>query len=103
LISASADRSVRLWNLAAPLPIPTVLNGHTAAVNSVDFAGGSIFTASTDGTLRAWMLAPAELAARACMVAGRNLYQDEWARFLPDAPCRATCPDLPDRCEESSP
>jgi WD40 repeat protein len=103
LISASADRSVRLWNLATPLPIPTVLNGHTAAVNSVDFAGGSIFTASTDGTLRSWMLAPEALAARACMVAGRNLYQDEWARFLPDASCRATCPELPDRCGESSP
>jgi WD40 repeat protein len=100
LISASADRTVRLWNLEAPLPIPTVLSGHTAAVNSVDFADGAIFTVSTDGTLRAWLLAPTALAERACTVAGRNLDQAEWDRYLPDMPCRATCPDLPDRCGE---
>jgi len=103
LITTSADRTVRLWNLNDALPIPTVLAGHRASVNSAVNAADMIYSASTDGTLRQWLLAPGELAARACLVAGRNLYQDEWARFLPDAPCRATCPGLPDRCGESSP
>ncbi len=103
LISASADRSVRLWTLESPLQIPTVLSGHTAAVNSVDLVGGELFTASTDGTLRSWLLAPEALAARACMVAGRNLSQAEWERYLPGAPCRVTCPGLPDACEVAAP
>ena len=103
LTSASADRTVRLWNLDAALPIPTVLTGHGASVNSVNSAGGLIYTASTDGTLRAWLLTPDALAARACTIAGRNLYQDEWVRYLPDASCRATCPGLPDHCGELSP
>lgn len=103
LISVSADRSVRLWNLTAPLQIPIVLSGHAAAVNSVDFAGGSLFTASTDGTLRTWLLAPEALAARACTVAGRNLDLAEWERYLPGAPCRVTCAGLPDRCNVEAP
>ena len=103
LISVSADRSVRLWNLTESLQIPIVLSGHTAAVNSVDFAGGSLFTASTDGTLRTWLLAPEALAARACTVAGRNLDRAEWERYLPGAPCRVTCAGLPDRCHVEAP
>lgn len=102
LITASADHTVRLWDLTDLLKIPTVLIGHEASVNSVVYADDLLFTVSTDGTLRRWMLAPAALAGRACQVAGRNLYQDEWERFLPETPCRATCPDLPDRCAEAS-
>jgi len=102
LMTASADSTVRLWHLDAALPIPAVLTGHRESVNSVVYADGMIFTASTDGTLRRWLLAPDDLAARACMVAGRNLAQEEWRRFLPDIPCRATCPDLPNLCEEPS-
>jgi hypothetical protein len=103
LISVSADRTVRLWNLDAALPIPAVLSGHGASVNSVSFAEGRLFTASTDGTLRTWLLAPEALGMRACTVAGRNLYADEWARYLPDMPCQPTCSGLPDRCGEASP
>ncbi|HHW86568.1 MAG TPA: hypothetical protein GX400_10200 [Chloroflexi bacterium] len=103
LISASADRSVRLWNLTAPLQIPTVLSGHTAAVNSVDYVGGAIFTASTDGTWRMWHLAPDALATRACTVAGRNLDQAEWERYLPGVPCEVTCAGLPNRCDATAP
>jgi len=102
LMTASADSTVRLWNLDAALPIPTVLAGHRASVNSVVYAEGMIFTASTDGTLRRWLLAPDDLTGRACMVAGRNLAPEEWERFLPDIPCRTTCPNFPNRCGDSS-
>jgi hypothetical protein len=30
----------------------------------------------------------------ACRAAGRNLDDDEWARYFPDEPYRATCPNV---------
>ena len=32
--------------------------------------------------------------ARACAVVGRDLTAQEWARYVPDRPYRATCSDL---------
>jgi hypothetical protein len=39
-------------------------------------------------------LQPIETAA--CALAGRNLTQVEWGRYLPDEPYRMTCPSYPD-------
>jgi WD40 repeat protein len=103
LYTASADRTVRLWNLSVEPPIPTVLAGHQASVNGLASLGGQLYTASTDGTLRQWLLTSVDLAKRACQVAGRNLDQEEWARFRPGERCRATCPGLPSRCGVDSP
>ncbi|MBO9392740.1 hypothetical protein [Caldilinea sp.] len=103
LFTASADRTVRLWDLSSSLPTPVVLHGHTASVSDVVFADDALFTAGADGAIRRWLLTPASLAQRACIAAGRNLYRDEWERFFPDEACRPTCPELPDRCRETSP
>ncbi|WP_297631271.1 nSTAND1 domain-containing NTPase [Caldilinea sp.] len=103
LYTASADRTVRLWDLSSSLLTPVVLRGHAASVSDVVLAKDSLFTAGADGAIRRWLLAPGELAQRACIAAGRNLYRDEWERFFPNEPCRPTCPELPDRCRETSP
>lgn len=103
LFTASADRTVRLWNLTSSFPAPVVLRGHTASVSGVALANDALFTAGADGTIRQWLLTPDSLAQRACIAAGRNLYGDEWERFFPTEPCRPTCPELPNRCKETSP
>ncbi len=60
-----ADGSVRLWNLAAGQPGPT-LAGHTAAVNGVAFSpeGDRLYTGSDDKTVRRWDLAAAQEQGR---------------------------------------
>ncbi|MCS6825729.1 MAG: AAA family ATPase [Caldilinea sp.] len=103
LYTVSADRTVRLWDLTSSLLTPVVLRGHTASVNDVVFVKNALVTAAADGAIRRWLLAPEDLAQRACIAIGRNFYRDEWERFFPDEPCRSTCAGLPDRCGETSP
>lgn len=58
LATASADYTVRLWNLddEAPGAAAAVLTGHTNYVSSVAFTadGNWLFSASYDGTARRW-------------------------------------------------
>ena len=103
LLTASADYSVRLWNPTAVVKTPVILRGHQASVNSIVYAEETLFTISTDRTLRRWLLASDALALQACAVAGRNLDQEEWNRYFPETPCRATCPAFPDRCAQPAP
>lgn len=37
---------------------------------------------------------PADWIGTACAVAGRDLSEAEWARYLPDRPWEQTCTDL---------
>jgi WD40 repeat protein len=103
LLTTSADYTVRLWNLADVLKTPVILRGHRASVNDVVYVEQTAYTLSTDGTIRRWLLAPGDLTGRACAVAGRNLYSDEWARYFPETPCEPTCAALPDRCGQQAP
>jgi WD40 repeat protein len=50
----------------------------------------------TDSTgVRKWSIAPDRLLDQACMVAGRNLTQQEWREALPDRPYQRTCTQYP--------
>ena len=57
--------------------------------------GRTLYSASADGTLRAWAVTPDAWRDEVCAVAGRNLTQAEWARYLPDVPYEKTCPQWP--------
>jgi WD40 repeat protein len=61
LATASADRTVRLWDLSnrdQPRQLGAPLTGHTNEVNGVAFApdGRTLATASDDQTVRLWDL-----------------------------------------------
>lgn len=64
LVSASADGTARVWSTRSITPM-AVLRGHSNAVERAFFGpGASVFTASSDGTLRRWKVsAPAVLDA----------------------------------------
>lgn len=53
LASAGWDGRVGLWDIAAGRH-KRWIEGHQGAVNDVAYAGGRLFTASADGTIRSW-------------------------------------------------
>jgi WD40 repeat protein len=79
LVSASYDRTVRVWDLATGKERRT-LRGHLAGVTSVAFhpSGRYLASASSDGTLRLW-----STATGACLAVLLSL-PEGWAAFTPD-------------------
>ena len=68
LATASADRTIKLWDVAVDSTgdrYLRTLNGHTAAVWGVDFApdGSTLASASWDGTVRLWDVSRGEQRA----------------------------------------
>ena len=56
----------------------------------------TIYAQTPDGRATVWDLAPDHVRDAACALAGRNLTQTEWHRYLPWAgPPRATCAQFP--------
>jgi WD40 repeat protein len=53
LVSASADLALRLWDIASGVTL-RVLQGHTAFITDVTTDGQSLFSSSTDGTIKRW-------------------------------------------------
>ena len=87
LATASADRTVRLWNVATGQPHGAPLKGHTDAVRGVAFSadGTLLATASADRTVRLWNVATGHPHG-----APLEGHTDE-AR-IPGRDCRPTCP-----------
>jgi len=55
----------------------------------------SVFTGSSDGTVRLWTLAVDDLIEQACFAAGRNFYHSEWTDFFAEQKYPQSCPDYP--------
>jgi WD40 repeat protein len=86
--------SVVVWRLADERPIATVEGATSAAFspdgNTMITVGGSIDN-GLPGSVQVWDLQLDAWRTAACQVAGRNLTQEEWSRYLPDADYRTTC------------
>ncbi len=97
LASGSDDGTVRVWDVENLDAASRVLNGHEDEVTSVAFSpdGQWLASGSDDGTVRVWIVRLEELAEIGCQKVYRNMTHEEWNRYLPGEPYRATCPNLP--------
>jgi WD40 repeat protein len=97
LASASADNTIRLWDVASHQALGAPLTGHTNWVRSVAFSpdGKTLASASADNTIRLWDIDPNSWITRACDIANRNLTCDEWRQYVGNEKYQPICPNVP--------
>lgn len=97
LISASSDKTIRLWlvdDLDRGGEVRSiVLTGHTGPINTLRLDGGGrlMVSGGGDGAIRVWPLKHDLLLALACRAVGRNLSDDEWSQLYPGDPIESLC------------
>ena len=97
--TGSRDNTARVMEAATGREL--VRHQMTGLVSAVSFLGNSTLlvagdTSNTEVEISRLQLDPAELIRDACSRLSRNLTREEWARYLPTEPYRATCPNLPE-------
>jgi WD40 repeat protein len=95
LLTASRDRTSRIFEVFNTRKLPVVLDDHNDWVMTATFdkTGTRVITGSMDGYIRVWPLNPSELAERICAFVSRNMTEDEWREYVgPDIPYQKTCP-----------
>ena len=105
LASGGLDNAIRLMDVATGQLIgPPLITDSQApygqsvgTVHSLAFiAGGNMLISSNcGGFIHRWDMNPESWKAEACFLAGRNLTQAEWDRYLPDMPYEKTCEQWP--------
>jgi len=84
---------VQLWDAVtlAPIgqPLPQPYGAYSIAR---DLDGTTAVVGTAKGGATIWDVNIEHWAATACRIAGRNLTQTEWDRYLPGQPYRSTCP-----------
>jgi WD40 repeat protein/pSer/pThr/pTyr-binding forkhead associated (FHA) protein len=97
LVSASADKTVRLWFVSdldrGGEVRSIVLAGHAAQLTGLKIDGGGhlLVTSGADGQIRVWPLKHDLLIALACRTVGRDFRDDEWSDLYPGDPIEALC------------
>jgi WD40 repeat protein len=109
LVTTSGSRGTQvalLWDVATLQPIGDPLPAGAWGVWGASYGWGGFVEASPDGkrfltssgpTLGPvlWDGDPADWAASACRIAGRNLTRAEWDQYFRGHPYHATCPQWP--------
>jgi WD40 repeat protein len=86
------------WDLTAedPTVAPVALRGDGGGVFAGAISADSrVLVGAGNEGLKAWLLQPSDLVARACRVAGRNLTVPDWDVLVPGQAYHKTCADYP--------
>ena len=94
LVSGSPDQTIRVFDLETRQPIGGPLTGSTAAVTALAFhpGDGFLYAGEAGGGIARWDFDLTSWIRRACELAGRNFYEEEWDVFFPGERYRPTCP-----------
>lgn len=97
LVSASRDKTVRLWRVG-DLDIggevaSMVLSGHGAPITAlrVDYGGRYAVSAGEDGGIHVWPLQHGLLLRLACRVVGRDFAEAEWTGLFANEATEQVC------------
>ena len=98
-IAIAAGDGVELWSTTTRTQIGLALPGAPPQGKSPGGPGNLRFTHGTrlvivspNGLATIWNVTARAWAVHACEIAGRNLTQAEWRRYLPNRPYAAVCP-----------
>jgi WD40 repeat protein/DNA-binding SARP family transcriptional activator len=93
LVTAAADGRVVIWDVATQKPIgsPLRLAPKTFVSAALSPDGSRLYAISTRGEGISFNLSPEAWKRHACLVAGRELTEDEWDDALPARPYQAVC------------
>ncbi len=98
LATGSWDGTARVWDVALGREASRTVHEHV--VSDVAFGPkGRLLVASWDRAAWALPWRAEALVGSACAHLTRNFTEAEWAHYLPDIPCRASCPGLPLTCQ----
>ena len=97
LLSVGYNHSLTLYDLTTDIPLaaplPAQVRGVLGGFLTAD--GQTLLSQVADG-IAVWDLRPAEQAAKACAIAGRELTPEEWSTYFPDEEQIDTCAALVD-------
>lgn len=97
LLTASRDRTTRIWDINNSRVMPLILDDHEDWVFCSRFTpdGKKVVTGSKDKHIRIWTIDFEQLADRICQLVDRNLTVEEWQEYVGSShPYEETCPSL---------
>jgi WD40 repeat protein len=95
LASASADGTIRLWDVPTHELVGTLSTGEQA-IRSIAFQprGGVLASVDESDSIIFWTVSYEQWVRRACQIANRNMTLKEWSTYGGNRPYRKTCPEL---------
>ena len=97
IVTASGDKTLRVWDVKTRQVIGPPLKGHGGAVLTMRFSadGHSIISGDSEGAVRAWP-APLRWDQALCAKLSRNMSSSQWREWVsPEIPYAAQCLGLP--------